>query len=233
MAENTRLKELATAVERLSENNKQRDTREADHANRIRNVETSLDVMHRSIDALTRNIERLSVSHPVNGAGGSDPRQQQPFHIRQVKLVFLRFSGSNPLHWLLRAEQSDRGEDITNFHLTPFFPLCFYFLNFCGSFFTLLLFLTTSFATSSFDATGQHGPRTGPDRLRLDRIEDRVGPKCRTEDRTEMIRSGPGRSSGTINEVNGTVTSGSERNGGLLRRVTSGGERNGEICYGA
>ncbi|GKD49207.1 ty3-gypsy retrotransposon protein [Tanacetum coccineum] len=105
MAENTRLKELATAVERLSENNKQRDTREADHANRIRNVETSLDAIHRSIDALTRSIERLSVSHPVNGAGGSDPRQQQPFHIRQVKLDFPRFGGSDPLNWLFRAEQ--------------------------------------------------------------------------------------------------------------------------------
>ncbi|GKG27881.1 hypothetical protein Tco_0406208, partial [Tanacetum coccineum] len=105
MAENTRLKELATAVERLSENNKQRDTREADHANRIRNVETSLDAIHRSIDALTRNIEHLSVSHPVNGAGGSDPRQQQPFHIRQVKLDFPRFGGLDPLNWLFRAEQ--------------------------------------------------------------------------------------------------------------------------------
>nr|GEV47916.1 hypothetical protein [Tanacetum cinerariifolium] len=28
-----------------------------------------------------------------------------------------------------------------------------------------------------------------------DRIEDRVGSKCRTEDRTEMVRSGPGQSS--------------------------------------
>ncbi|GJY38102.1 hypothetical protein Tco_0424466 [Tanacetum coccineum] len=33
---------------------------------------------------------------------------------------------------------------------------------------------------------GEHGPRTGPDRQRPDRTEDRVGPKCRTEDRTEM-----------------------------------------------
>ncbi|GJT78680.1 hypothetical protein Tco_1045405 [Tanacetum coccineum] len=82
MAENTRLKELATAVE-----------------------QTSLDAIHRSIDALTRNIERLSVSHPVTGAGGSNPRQQQPFHIRQVKLDFPRFGGTDPLNWLFRAEQ--------------------------------------------------------------------------------------------------------------------------------
>nr|GEW19042.1 ribonuclease H-like domain-containing protein [Tanacetum cinerariifolium] len=73
--ENTRLKELATAVERLSKNNKQRDTRDADHANRIRNVETSLDTIHRSINALTRNIERISVSHPVNGQNNLDAQR--------------------------------------------------------------------------------------------------------------------------------------------------------------
>nr|GEZ35182.1 zinc finger, CCHC-type [Tanacetum cinerariifolium] len=35
---------------------------------------------------------------------------------------------------------------------------------------------------------GEHRSKTGPDR-------DRFGPKRRTEDRTEMVRSGPGRSS--------------------------------------
>nr|GEV22548.1 hypothetical protein [Tanacetum cinerariifolium] len=35
---------------------------------------------------------------------------------------------------------------------------------------------------------GEHRSKTGPDR-------DRVGPKLRTEDRTEMVPSGPGRSS--------------------------------------
>nr|GEX57532.1 retrotransposon protein [Tanacetum cinerariifolium] len=42
---------------------------------------------------------------------------------------------------------------------------------------------------------GEHGPRTRPDQPRPDRTKDRVGPKCQTEDRTEMVRSGPGRSS--------------------------------------
>nr|GEW80641.1 hypothetical protein [Tanacetum cinerariifolium] len=52
--ENTRLKDLATTVERLSENNTQRDIRKADHVNRLQNVERSLEVIHRSIEALTR-----------------------------------------------------------------------------------------------------------------------------------------------------------------------------------
>nr|GFD25433.1 hypothetical protein [Tanacetum cinerariifolium] len=46
----------------------------------------------------------------------------------------------------------------------------------------------------------EHGPSTGPDRPRPDWAEDRVGPKCRTEDRTEMVPSSPGRSSVRLGE---------------------------------
>ncbi|GJW85676.1 ty3-gypsy retrotransposon protein [Tanacetum coccineum] len=93
MAENTRLKDLATTVERLSENNTQRDVREADHVNRLQNVETSLEAIHRSIEALTRSIERLSMPHSVTGIGGPETRHHQPFNVRQVKLDFPRFGG--------------------------------------------------------------------------------------------------------------------------------------------
>ncbi|GJV25063.1 transposon ty3-I gag-pol polyprotein [Tanacetum coccineum] len=105
MAENTRLKDLATTVERLSENKTQRDAREADHVNHLQNVETSLEAIHRSIEALTRSIERLSVPHSVTGVGGPETRHHQPFNVRQVKLDFPRFGGSDPLNWLFRAEQ--------------------------------------------------------------------------------------------------------------------------------
>ncbi|GJV25064.1 ty3-gypsy retrotransposon protein [Tanacetum coccineum] len=105
IGENTRLKDLATTVERLSENNTQRDVREADHVNRLQNVETSLEAIHRSIEALTRSIERLSMPHSVTGIGGPETRHHQPFNVRQVKLDFPRFGGSDPLNWLFRAEQ--------------------------------------------------------------------------------------------------------------------------------
>lgn len=53
MADHTRLKEIAATIERLTDNNTQRDGREADQVQRLHNVETSLEVIHHSIDALT------------------------------------------------------------------------------------------------------------------------------------------------------------------------------------
>ncbi|GJZ12835.1 ribosomal protein L14, bacterial [Tanacetum coccineum] len=90
MAESTCLKDLATTVERLSENNTQRDAHETDHVNRLQNVETW-------------DIECRWVSHSVNSAGVLT--QGTPFNVRQVKLDFPRFGGSDPLNWLFRAEQ--------------------------------------------------------------------------------------------------------------------------------
>ncbi|GKF72487.1 hypothetical protein Tco_0208601, partial [Tanacetum coccineum] len=90
----------------MAENtNTQRVVREADHVNRLQNVETSLESIHRSIEALTRSIERLSMPHSVTGIGGPETRHHQPFNVRQVKLDFPRFGGSDPLNWLFRAEQ--------------------------------------------------------------------------------------------------------------------------------
>ncbi|GKE72847.1 putative ankyrin repeat-containing domain, PGG domain protein, partial [Tanacetum coccineum] len=63
MAEHTRLKELATTVERLVESNTQRDNREVAHDNRLQHVETSLETIQRTLDTLTRGIDRLSANH--------------------------------------------------------------------------------------------------------------------------------------------------------------------------
>ncbi|GKE80169.1 hypothetical protein Tco_1550169, partial [Tanacetum coccineum] len=102
MAEHTRLKELATTVERLVESNTQRDTRELTHSNRLQQVETSLKSIQRTLDTLTRGIDRLTTSQ-------SQPQfninNQNSLQVRHVKLDFPRFDGSGPLNWLFRAEQ--------------------------------------------------------------------------------------------------------------------------------
>ncbi|GJU68618.1 ty3-gypsy retrotransposon protein [Tanacetum coccineum] len=103
MAEHTRLKELATTVERLVESNTQRDNREVAHDNRLQHVETSLETIQRTLDTLTRGIDRLSVSQ-------SQPQfnrntSQNSLQVRHVKLDFPRFDGSDPLNWLFHAEQ--------------------------------------------------------------------------------------------------------------------------------
>nr|GEU32959.1 probable leucine-rich repeat receptor-like serine/threonine-protein kinase At3g14840 [Tanacetum cinerariifolium] len=50
------------------------------------------------------------------------------------------------------------------------------------------IYFSTRMLTSSNVLRGEHRSKNGPDR-------DRFGPKRQTEDRTEMVRSGPGRSS--------------------------------------
>nr|GEV09242.1 hypothetical protein [Tanacetum cinerariifolium] len=47
-------------------------------------------------------------------------------------------------------------------------------------------------ASSLMLIRGEHRSKTGPDRPRPDRDRDRNGPKCQTEDQTEMVRSSPG-----------------------------------------
>ncbi|GJW30936.1 transposon ty3-I gag-pol polyprotein [Tanacetum coccineum] len=103
MAEHTRLKELATTVERLVESNTQRDNREVAHDNRLQHVETSLETIQRTLDTLTRGIDRLFVSQ-------SQPQfnrntNQNSLQVPHVKLDFPHFDGSDPLNWLFRAEQ--------------------------------------------------------------------------------------------------------------------------------
>ncbi|GJX08276.1 hypothetical protein Tco_0196208 [Tanacetum coccineum] len=128
MAENTRLKDLASTIERLSENNTQRDAREANHVNRLQNVETSLEVIQRSIEALTGGIERLSVSHSVTSAGGFETRHHQPFNVHQVKLDFPRFDGSDPLNWLFHASKDTSGAQL--FKLSQSTPAAEYYHQF-------------------------------------------------------------------------------------------------------
>ncbi|GJS59034.1 putative ankyrin repeat-containing domain, PGG domain protein [Tanacetum coccineum] len=102
MAEHTRLKELATTVERLVESNNQCDTRELTHNNRLQQVETSHKSIQRTLDTLTRGIDRLTTNQ-------SQPQfnrnNQNSLQVRHVKLDFPRFDGSDPLNWLFRAEQ--------------------------------------------------------------------------------------------------------------------------------
>nr|GEW00543.1 hypothetical protein [Tanacetum cinerariifolium] len=102
MAEHTRLKELATTVERLVESNNQCDTRELTHNNRLQQVKTSHESIQRTLDTLTCGIDRLTTNQ-------SQPQfninNQNTLQVRHAKLDFPRFDSSDPLNWLFRAEQ--------------------------------------------------------------------------------------------------------------------------------
>nr|GEZ63928.1 putative ankyrin repeat-containing domain, PGG domain protein [Tanacetum cinerariifolium] len=99
----TRLKELATTVERLVESNTQRDNREVAHDIRLKHVETSLETIQRTLDTLTCDIDRLSTSQTQQPFNINT--NQIPLQVRHVKLDFPRFDGSDPFNWLFRAEQ--------------------------------------------------------------------------------------------------------------------------------
>ncbi|GJZ40012.1 hypothetical protein Tco_0586575, partial [Tanacetum coccineum] len=103
MAEQTRLKELATTVERLVESNTQRDNREVAHDNRLQHVETSLETIQQTLDTLTCGIDRLSTSETQQPFNRNT--NQNPLQVRHVKPDFPRFDGSDPFNWLFRAEQ--------------------------------------------------------------------------------------------------------------------------------
>lgn len=82
---------------------------------RMTRFEASLDTIFKALDTVTKRLDRLA--SPVTVAAANSPESSsivshspphtsyQPFHTRSVKLDFPRFDGTEPLHWLFRAEQ--------------------------------------------------------------------------------------------------------------------------------
>jgi len=86
MAENTRLKDLANDVKRILE---LVESRNADYNLRFHTLEKAMDDL---------------VQKPSDGSSGSNPRGP-PFQVRNVKIDFPRFAGSDVLQWIFKANQ--------------------------------------------------------------------------------------------------------------------------------
>jgi len=83
MAENTRLKDLSTDIKRMLE---LMESRHTEYSSRFESLETALTSLH------VAETPKSSTSEAV-----------QPFQVRNVKLDFPRFNGSNVLEWIFRT----------------------------------------------------------------------------------------------------------------------------------
>lgn len=84
MAENTRLKDLASDVKRLLE---MMEARDKEYSTRFETIESAVEEMRKHA--------------PMVESSSSTP----PFQVRNVKLDFPRFDGSEVLQWIFKAEQ--------------------------------------------------------------------------------------------------------------------------------
>jgi len=85
MVENTRLKELSRDIKQILQFMK---SHHAEYSSRFESLETTLTSLH------VATTSKSSTSEAV-----------QPFQVRNVKLDFTRFNGSNELEWIFRTEQ--------------------------------------------------------------------------------------------------------------------------------
>lgn len=98
MADNTRMKDLAAELKRLADAIEQRDLA---YNSRFDRIESSIDSITRTIDLLSRNLERVSQSPAISEPNSSTARIDQPYQtiqVRNIKLDFPRFDGSEPLN---------------------------------------------------------------------------------------------------------------------------------------
>ncbi|KAF7807916.1 Transposon Ty3-I Gag-Pol polyprotein [Senna tora] len=103
---NTRAKELATKLEKLTEIMEARDMvakiAEAESTARMDRFESTLESVTKAVDSLASTLERLKL--PLVEKPPEGPPPFQSLQARSVKLDFPRFDGSDPLYWIFRAE---------------------------------------------------------------------------------------------------------------------------------
>jgi len=96
MADNTKLKELQADMKRLLEMMEKCDVqyakRDEDYVARFERIESVLDTLSQ-IKAIGGSTSNSAVNNP------------QPFQVRNIKLDFPRFDGSDVLHWIFKVEQ--------------------------------------------------------------------------------------------------------------------------------
>lgn len=98
MADNTRMKELQTAITAMTVTMKQMsDDTERRHAEYLQHRASDLS----RLDRVEVHLQQSSAS----SSGSNSTASSTPFQVRNVKLDFPRFDGSDVLHWIFKAEQ--------------------------------------------------------------------------------------------------------------------------------
>jgi len=112
MAENTRLKELTVEVSRLKDLSLDVKTLNDAVAATNRDIKRLLETMtHQRSDDNTRfetvetTLDSVLQSIANLQSGSENPSSRPSFQVRNVKLDFPRFDGSDVLQWIFRAEQ--------------------------------------------------------------------------------------------------------------------------------
>lgn len=114
MADNTRMKELATEVRSQAEVLEQNERVNAARFERMETMqqasESRFAEMSTSMEMMLKQMQALVVTHGNPNAGIHSPslgNSYTPplFHVRNIKLEFPRFNGKNVLDWIFKAEQ--------------------------------------------------------------------------------------------------------------------------------
>lgn len=104
------MREVTTELAKLRELG---DSRDAAYTKRFDQLETSLDVILKKLDALSAKSDRPHPPDSVSEANSTvrssamvvAPPSTHSYPLRSIKLDFPKFDGTEPLHWLFRAEQ--------------------------------------------------------------------------------------------------------------------------------
>lgn len=132
MAEDDRVKELVTHMEKLVDLLERRDT---EHGKRMERLEISLENLARNFTVTSSGAEKMNLPvTPASPVAGMSPAQYgdtssnapvqphqlqqtqmqyQPFHTKNVKLDFPRFDDTEPSDWIFKAEQ------FLEYYITP------------------------------------------------------------------------------------------------------------------
>lgn len=102
MAENTRMKGLEAAINGIDTTmQKMMEDAGARHNDYMQHRHNDMARLER----VEAQLGSLQLSSALNGSGNSDGTPRQPFQIRNVKLDFPRFDGTEVLNWIFKVEQ--------------------------------------------------------------------------------------------------------------------------------
>lgn len=102
MAENTRMKGLEAAISGINTTmQKMMEDADARHNDYMQHRHNDMARLER----VEAQLGSLQLSSALNGSGNSEGTPRQPFQIRNVKLDFPRFDGTEVLNWIFKVEQ--------------------------------------------------------------------------------------------------------------------------------
>jgi hypothetical protein len=105
MADNTRMKSMENTIAEMNKT-LQKFIEDADHRHNDYSHQRLLDqARFERVESQLSSLHETQLTGGKNAASGSSSSSTQPFQMRNIKLDFPRFDGSEVLNWIFKAEQ--------------------------------------------------------------------------------------------------------------------------------